>query len=248
MACVVIKILFQCFYFNKNTRMKFLFAYTYILFPYFLFSQSFSVDKFQHFAEHNIELGGAVGIMMYQGDLVGEFLDIKTARPCFGGFARYVVSTKFSMRGSIFTGHIVGDDANYITKQSRGYSVTTRLNELHLVGEWYPWGKSMFDGRDIFEKVVSPYVMAGFNLALADPQPKYNNVFLPKEQAAATSFAGGIAGVGAYYHLNDRLSIGVEGGLRYVFSDMLDGFSARTNPTNNDTYFVGNMNIAYRFN
>jgi Domain of unknown function (DUF6089) len=228
--------------------MRFIYLFVWILFPYIIFSQSFNSDKFQRFAEHNIELGGAVGIMMYQGDLVGEFLDIRTARPSFGGFARYVVSSKFSMRGSIFTGYIVGDDANYPNKTERAFSVSTRVNEAHLVGEWYPWGKSMFDGRDIFEKMFSPYVMLGFNLALADPQPKYKNTFLPKEQGSQTSFSGAIGGAGTYYHLNDRLSIGVEGGLRYVFSDMLDGFSVRTNPKNNDTYFIGNMNIAYRFN
>lgn len=220
------------------------------LFPNFLLAQSgMSVDKFQRIADHPIEIGGSMGIIMYQGDLVGEVLDVKTARPCFSGFMRYVVTSKFSMRGSIGTGYIVGDDANYIKRRERGYSIQVRLNEGHLAGEWYPWGRSMFSGNEMFQKVISPYLYGGFNLAFADPQPKRNGVILPKETNATTSFSGTLAGIGAYYHMNnDRLAIGIEGGLRYVFSDMLDGFSTRGNPNNNDTYFVGNMNISYRFN
>ena len=54
-------------------------------------------------------------------------------------------------------------------------------------------------------------------------------------------------GLGVKADINHQWMVGLEWGMRPVFSDMLDGVSQSGNPDQNDWYGMGGMNLSFRF-
>jgi OmpA-OmpF porin, OOP family len=55
------------------------------------------------------------------------------------------------------------------------------------------------------------------------------------------------AGLGVKYNATDRLTLGLEAGYHFVFSDYLDGVATAGDPTENDGFAVANLLVGYRF-
>ncbi len=175
------------------------------------------------------------GAANYQGDLQGKKIVLLNSGPAFGLGLSYDLSNKFILRGSANYLKVKGSDNNSASKglQSRNLSFKTSVWEAQLAME--------FNLLDMSERSFTPYVFAGiaafhFNPYAFDstgtkvylrslgtegqgltayPEKKqYNNNQL------AIPFGGGVK-----LALSDNLQVGIEIGLRKLFTDYLDDVS-----------------------
>ena len=191
--------------------------------PLFGLSQSLHGDLF-------------VGIANYQGDLQGKRLDIKQSKPAVGLGLSYDLSNKFIVRTGFTYGTVMGDDKKNTTAKGvaeRNLNFKSAVTELHLGLEY-----NLFN---LEERNFTPYVFAGVAGFHFNPYTKDvagNKVFLQplstegqglaaypdRKEYKLTQFSIPFGG-GVKFKLSDDLQIGVELGLRKLFTDYLDDVS-----------------------
>jgi opacity protein-like surface antigen len=95
---------------------------------------------------------------------------------------------------------------------------------------------------------VSPYLTGGIGLAFSDPDVTYGQPDSPDagidyhKLSIALPMGGGVK-----FDASEKVVLGLELGIRFTFSDYLDGTQASGNAYKNDSYtFVGVWG-AYRF-
>ena len=198
-------------------------AFLLAVLPLFGYSQQLHADLF-------------AGIATYQGDLQGRRFTINQSHPAIGVGASYDISNKFIVRTGLTYGVIEGNDKKNTSAKGielRNLSFKSAVTELHLGIEY-----NLFT---LEGKSLTPYFFAGvagyhFNPYTNDVTG--NKVFLKplstegqglaaypdrknyKLTQIAIPFGGGIK-----YKLSDNLQIGLEVGLRKLFTDYLDDVS-----------------------
>ncbi|MEO7264662.1 MAG: DUF6089 family protein [Ferruginibacter sp.] len=175
------------------------------------------------------------GAANYQGDLQGSKIVLSNSGPALGLGLSYDLTNKFIIRGSANYLKVKGSDNNSASKgvQSRNLSFKTSIWEAQLALE--------YNLLDLTERSFTPYVFAGiaafhFNpyafdskgtkvylrslgtegqgLSAYPEKKQYNNNQL------AIPFGGGVK-----LALSDNLQLGIEIGLRKLFTDYLDDVS-----------------------
>jgi len=175
------------------------------------------------------------GLSAYSGDLVDKIFPKKVTNGAIGVTLNYELSDQFIIRGG-FTYAIVGG-ADRFSKDTaaffRNLSFETAITELSVVGEYYLL--NLYDSR------ISPYAFAGVALFHFNPYA-YNGttekVFLKPLSTEGQGIAGypdrqpykltqfAIPfGAGVKFAITPNLRVGVEGGLRKLFTDYLDDVS-----------------------
>ena len=172
---------------------------------------------------------------------------------------RYYLTPIWSVRANAAYGKLSGDDANFRMDQfrnSRSVSFESNVIEVALIGEWEPFGEDRYLSNAGNAKVLSPYLFAGLGVSFTDPKvdiSMFNGsddlMELIEEDIQNSSSIVHLSipmGFGVKADLSDEIFIGLELGLRYPFSDYLDGISLAGNPNGNDLYMIGGFNIGYK--
>lgn len=131
----------------------------------------------------------------------------------------------------------------------RGYSFSNSINELTVRADITPFGKKDWK--------VQPYVYVGFGVALGKSETDFKgsgvdnpstNPLVNKDMtdvSSATTTAP--IGFGLKANITDDITIGLEGGLRFLTNDYLDGVSESGNSDVNDFYGIGGVTVGYTF-
>lgn len=213
------------------------------------------------FAQPRWEMGVFAGLANYQGDLVKETVPLfKEGNPALGVTGRYVYDYSWTIRGNLVFGKISGDDNNYRNddfRKNRNISFENPIFELSGCVEWEPLGEWRYLSGVGFKKMISPYIMTGFGLAFTNPKVDYPDEtggsaeFMKKieEDKNAKYFKARPAipiAIGVKLDLDDLWFLSLEFGMRYPFTDYLDGVSATGNPDKKDWYQFSGIQVIRR--
>lgn len=201
---------------------------TYLFFVFFLF-----IVVSTH--AQRLHLGIFGGLAAYNGDLTDKIFPKKETNGVIGITANYELNDQFMFRSG-FNYSIVGGADRFSSDsvlRARNLSFETKLFEFNLIGEFYLF--------NLYERNYSPYFFAGLAIYHFDPYAYDVNkqkVFLrplstegegiagyPDRKAysltqPAIPFGGGIK-----FSVSNNLRIGVELGLRKLFTDYFDDVS-----------------------
>ena len=194
-----------------------------ILSPFISFSQNLHFDLFG-------------GIATYQGDLQTKRFTLEQSNPAVGIGFSYDLSPKFSVRTGFTYGKIEGDDKKNTASKGnevRNLNFTSKISEVH-VGLEYNFFNT--EGTSI-----TPYVFAGvagfrYNPYTTDSagmkyflQPLSTEgqglaAYPERKEYKLTQFAIPFGG-GLKLKVSETLQIGLEVGIRKLFTDYLDDVS-----------------------
>lgn len=177
------------------------------------------------------------GIANYNGDLQGKRLSFNNAGPAIGLGLSYNITGKLALRGIASYFKVSGSDASSEADKSglnfRNLSFKSSVWEAQLALE--------YTFLDLEERSISPYLFAGVAAFHFNPYAKDaagNKVYLRslgtegqglpqypdkkpyKNNQIAIPFGGGFK-----FALNSRTQLGIELGLRKLFTDYLDDVS-----------------------
>lgn len=205
------------------------------------------------------EIGGGIGIVVYQGDLApsaaGSFRTL-----FFAGnlHAAKILNRSFSLRANLAFGKLRGDDAVYNHpeyRQQRNFNFSSPVVEASALLVWNPFGANYSD------KGLSPYLFGGAGagfLSVKRDWSRFNMAYFGDGSDVVTGLNTDAAhatpkiipvipvGAGMRYNLSSRLAVNVEVSYRLAFTDYIDGFSQSANPSRYDHYHTTTAGIVYR--
>jgi hypothetical protein len=185
-------------------------------------------------AAQNVHVGVMGGISNYQGDLVNKLFTKSMAKGAGGISVGYELSEHWTLRGGLMFTKLYGND-KYNTKtylQARNLSFSTSVTEFSVVGEYATF--------NLDDKRWTPYVFGGLAMYHFDPYAFDSSA---KMYLKALSTEGeGLAdypdskpygltqlaipfGGGLRFAVSDNVRVGVELGIRKLFTDHLDDVS-----------------------
>ena len=190
-----------------------------------------------------IEIGGALGGMLYTGDMA-PVLNPKFIRPGGGLFFRYNATRSFAARVQVSIGRIVGADSLTADafQVARGAMFRNTIREVALLGEYKFRNYTPLRNA----KNWTPYVFGG--LAVFSHRLRQNSE-LPVNIAFPL-------GVGVKYEIARPWSIGLEYTTRFTTTDNLDGLRVppagapklnQSDPDRKDHYTLLCLTVSYTF-
>ncbi len=181
-----------------------------------------------------LHLGLFGGVSAYNGDLTDKFFPKKVSNGVIGITASYELRDQFFIRSGLsYT--VVGGADRYNKKPDlvlRNLSFETSIVELSFSGEYYL--------RNLYSYRISPYAFAGLAVYRFNPYTydgTGGKVFLKPLSTEGQGLTGYTVkpysltqlaipfGGGIKYRINDKLRLGLELGLRKLFTDYLDDVS-----------------------
>lgn len=190
-----------------------------------------------------IEVGGALGGMLYKGD-ISPTLNPRFVQPGGGLFFRYHPTRSFAVRVQVGMGRLLGVDSltSDPFQRIRGASFRNTVREAAILGEYK--FRNYTPLRNV--KNWTPYVFGGigvFTHGLRREGEGPVNIMFP-------------VGVGVKYEFNRPWTLGLEWGTRFTFSDSLDGLKQPTastprinqsDPDTKDQYTFVALTLSYTF-
>ena len=186
-------------------------------------------------SSQSIHIGLYGGTSTYIGDLSDKVLpDLKLIKGAFGVSVNYELFDQFIIRAGFTHAKVAGADSlgSKPNLKLRNLSFQSDIAEFSLTGEFYLFNlydrhlsPYFFGGVAVFHFNPYAYTMAGQKVFLqplsteGQGLPGYS-VKAYKLTQLAIPFGGGIK-----YAINDELRIGLEFGLRKLFTDHLDDLS-----------------------
>lgn len=186
------------------------------------------------------EAGVMVGISNYAGDLAPKNVwgSLGETQAAYGGFVRYNYSTHLAAKLGVSYGTISADDANAAlqSQQERNLSFKSGILEVGLTAEYNILGYQPYN----LERVFSPFIFAGIAWYRHNPKAFYEGEWVelqplgtegqgldqyPDRDFYSRSQFSIPMGGGVKYAINDKWNLGLEGGVRYTFTDYLDDVS-----------------------
>jgi len=176
--------------------------------------------------DFGIFLGGSY----YLGDL-NPVKHFDLTKPAFGVLFRYNLSNRFSARGNLLYGNVMGDDArsDSYAQQQRNLSFKSNILEFSAMMEF-----NFVEYKIGNEKApFSPYVFLGMGIFKYEPRADVggNWVDLPNLRTEGQDKTYKIIqpsipfGVGVKLNLAKRLGLCIEWGMRKTFTDYIDDVS-----------------------
>jgi opacity protein-like surface antigen len=178
-----------------------------------------------------IHVGVFGGLAAYNGDLVDTYFPKRVTNGAIGLTVNYELKDQIMLRGG-FTYSVVGGADRYSREPHhviRNLSFETSITEFSLLGEYYI--------NNLNERRYSPYVFAGLAVYRFNPYAYYGNnkVYLKplstegqglpgypdRKPYSLTQLAIPLGG-GIKYAITDNWHVGLELGLRKLFTDHLD--------------------------
>lgn len=173
------------------------------------------------------------GVSNYQGDLTAKRFTFKNAKPMVGLGLSYEISNHILVRGMASYMTVKGRDQDNQLVNPRNLSFETKILEAQLAIE--------YNFLDIYEKGFTPYLFAGIAAFHFNPyayDSLDNKVFLrplgtegqglnayPEKKLYANNQIAIPFGGGLKFSLTENLQLGIEVGLRKLFTDYLDDVS-----------------------
>jgi len=174
------------------------------------------------------------GLAAYNGDLTDKIYPKKVTNGAIGFTVNYELTDQIFIRGG-YTYAIVGG-ADRFSKDpeliKRNLSFETRVSEFSLIGEYFLF--------NLYERKLSPYGFLGLALYKFNPYAfdlAKNKIFLQPLSTEGQGIPGYSAkpykltqmaipfGGGIKYVINDDLRVGLELGMRKLFTDYFDDVS-----------------------
>lgn len=203
-----------------------------------------------------LEAGVYLGAANYAGDVAHSFFEPSETHLSYGGYLRYFIAERFSIRTQVYAGAISGEDAHAADDAQRARSLRfgTDILELAVLGEWHPLGLYRYKDVGVRRFFVSPYLFAGVAGVFGGAKTEYYGEPAEESKVLAAplpesgpnqKFLAAPLGIGCRAQINETIILGLDAGARMVFSDKLDGVHLNGNPDNNDWYFFGGMSISF---
>lgn len=185
-----------------------------------------------------------LGTSNYEGDMQANFFTFTQPGLAVGAGLSYQLTDRFYVRGGISYASLTADDKKNPKVYFRNLNFKSSIQEFHVAGEYY------FLTDEISK--ISPYVFGGIAVYHFNPYTtdtagaKYylqplstegQGFYQDRKPYKLTQFAIPFGG-GIKYALNDNIKIGVEVGMRKLFTDYLDDVST--------TYVDPNLILANR--
>lgn len=182
-----------------------------------------------------VHIGLFGGLAAYNGDLTDKILPKKVTNGAVGVTVNYEWKDQIMFRGGL-TYAVVGGADRYSEKTdlvARNLSFETSILEFSLVGEYY--------FLDLYDHRISPYAFGGLAIYHFNPYAYSggNKIYLKplstegqglagypgREPYSLTQFAMPFGG-GVKFAISENLRVGVEVGLRKLFTDYFDDVSS----------------------
>lgn len=171
-----------------------------------------------------------LGVSNYQGDLQDKRFTFQQSHLAGGAGITYDLNDHFSLRTALILGKVSGDDKLGRNKQ-RNLNFNSAITEGHLGIQYYI--------TPMLQYSLTPYVFAGISLYHFDPYTRDTAGKKYYLKAMSTEGQGFVAGKDYYnltqfgipfgggvkLSLTDNMNVGLEIGLRKLFTDYLDDVS-----------------------
>lgn len=179
----------------------------------------------------NFHVNLFAGASNYQGDLQDKRFTFSQSHLAGGIGLSYDLSDKFSVRSAIALGKLSAND-KYGRNSPRNLNFTSGLNEINLGLEYYI--------TRLADHALTPYVFGGIALYHFNPyttDTSGTKYFLKPLSTEGEGFADGKKnysltqfaipfGGGVKLSLSENINVGIELGLRKLFTDYLDDVSS----------------------
>ncbi|NAS29367.1 hypothetical protein GTQ40_00140 [Flavobacteriaceae bacterium R38] len=198
-----------------------------IIFIIFLFTGMYLGKAQTH------ELGVFLGGSNYVGD-IGATNYINPNKLAGGILYKWNKSSRYSWRASFIVSDIIGNDANadISSREQRGFRFRNTIRELSAGLEFNFLEFNLHN----FERPITPYIYGGLSYF------NFNEVFFDNGIAISNGNRNTFAipmTLGIKGKVGERFVLGAEVGVRYTFTDNLDG----SNPDADQPVFrFGNLN------
>ncbi len=208
--------------------------------------------------QYRWEAGAMVGLANYQGDLVEGTLPLfKEGNISFGVAGKYLINYQWAVSAGVLFGKLTGDDYNSAEyfRQKRGVSFENSFSELSIRLEWEPFGERHYLALNEAKAFFSPFLFFGTGFSFTNPQVNTSRTEGPgmfqliERDLNKNYFKSRIillTGLGVKYDVNDLWVVGVEAGIRYGFTDYLDGISIAGNMDKRDWYSFAGISLFHR--
>ncbi len=180
-----------------------------------------------------VHVGLAGGLANYNGDLLDKLYPKKITNGFIGFTVHYELQDQILVRGGYNFARVNGSDSYSEKKdlQLRNLQFESTISEFSFVGEYYLF--------NLYEKKFSPYAFAGFAFYHFNPytydstgkktflkplRTEGQGIYSNKKEYSLWQFAIPFGG-GFKFAINENLRIGIEIGLRKLFTDYLDDVS-----------------------
>ena len=182
-----------------------------------------------------VHVGVFGGLSAYQGDLTDKIFPKKVTNGVIGASVNYELTEQFMIRGGLNYSIVGGADrfSEDDSLRARNLAFETKLTEFSVLGEYYFFNLS--------EQKFSPYLFAGLAVYHFNPYAydvNKNKIFLKplstegeglsqypdRKPYALTQLAIPFGG-GVKYAFTDNLRLGLELGMRKLFTDYFDDVS-----------------------
>ncbi|SRX53763.1 DUF6089 family protein [Aequorivita sp. CIP111184] len=183
------------------------------------------------------EIGGMIGGANYIGD-VGKTNYINPNSFAVGGLFKWNRSARHAFRGSVMVAKIKGEDSKSSNsrRKERGYSFENTVKEVSVGIEYTFWD---FDVHA--QKAIStPYLYTGLTYFWYDALYKNGNDVITDYDGASSVAVPMILGYKA--NMGKNAMVGFEIGVRYTFTDDLDGSNPVKGLADNENLKFGNTN------
>lgn len=188
------------------------------------------------------DYGVAVGVSNYLGDIGGKektrrdfVADMKMAKTRWnvGGFARYKVHQKVSVKLALDYLRIEGDDklSSNIARNARNLNFRNDMFDLAVTGQVFFYEDNDLGNTYRYKNGFRAYFFAGVGAFYTNPKANLNGEWvklrpLQTEGRAYSPIGINIpAGVGFYFTVHKKHRIGYELNYRTTFTDYLDDVS-----------------------
>jgi hypothetical protein len=184
----------------------------------------------------NVHVGIFGGLAAYQGDLTDRIIPKKVTNGAIGVTVNYELTPQIMLRGG-FTYSVVGGADRYAHDDSmlaRNLAFETHITEFSAIGEYYffnldeqKFSPYVFGGLAVFH--FNPYAYSGTTdkifLKPLSTEGEGLSAYPDRKPYALTQMALPFGG-GVKYAFNDRVRLGLELGIRKLFTDYLDDVSS----------------------
>ena len=193
-------------------------------------------------AQWRLDYGLSVGVSNYLGDIGGKektrrdfVADMKMAKTRwnFGGFVRYKIKPKLSLKLALDYLRIEGDDklSSNPARNARNLNFRNDMFDLGLTGEYFFYENNDLGNTYRFKNGFRAYIFAGVGAYYSNPKANYKGEWVPlrplKTEGVSYSPIGlNIpVGLGFYFTFSKKHRIGFEYNYRTTFTDYLDDIS-----------------------
>ena len=179
-----------------------------------------------------IYLNTFIGASNYQGDLQNKIFVLKQAKIAVGAGLSYELTDKIVIRSQLTFAYVTADDKlNSKINAGRNLNFTSKIYEGHVAAEYY--------FQNLYQYSITPYAFAGLAIYHFNPTTKDSagtKYYLAglntegqgfyKDRKPYNLFQISIPfGGGIRYAVNENIHIGLELGMRKLFTDYLDDVS-----------------------